>query len=166
MAAFGSESSAGDLSARDRDKFKERAGDAVEAAKEARFVRWLAENGAKFADRVELRSYDAEVRGVHAARDVGSEEILIEVPLKCLITVEMGKATSVGRAVLEAELELDAPKHVFLMLFLIAQHSRQFEALPSRLHAGRLVELRSCSTVGCQDEWDTTPREIPERIET
>jgi histone-lysine N-methyltransferase SETD3 len=31
----------------------------------------------------------------------------------------MGKATDVGRAVLEAELELDAPKHVFLMLFLL-----------------------------------------------
>jgi len=119
MAAFGSETSVVVLSARDRDKFKERKGGAEEAAKEARFVRWLAENGAKFAERVELRSYDAEVRGVHAAHDVGSDEILIEVPLKCLITVEMGKATPVGRAVLEAELELDAPKHVFLMLFLI-----------------------------------------------
>ena len=31
----------------------------------------------------------------------------------------MGKGTEVGRAVLEAELELDAPKHVFLMLFLL-----------------------------------------------
>ena len=31
----------------------------------------------------------------------------------------MGKATDVGRAVLEAGLELDAPKHIFLMLFLL-----------------------------------------------
>ena len=110
MASFG---------ARDREKFKERTGDATEAQKEATFVRWLSENGAKFAECVELRSYDDEVRGVHAARDLRTDEILIEVPLKCLITVEMGKGTEVGRAVLEAELELDAPKHVFLMLFLL-----------------------------------------------
>ena len=85
--------------ARDRDKFKERTGDASEAQKEIAFVQWLTENGGKFADCVELRSYDDEVRGVHATRDLETEEILVEVPLKCLITVEMGKATDVGRAV-------------------------------------------------------------------
>lgn len=57
-----------------------------------------------------------------------------------MITVEMGKATDVGRAVLEAELELDAPKHVFLMLFLlIDRHNPQsffqpyYEVLPRTL---------------------------------
>lgn len=57
-------------------------------------------------------------------RDVQSEEILLEIPLKCLITVEMGKETEVGRAVLEADLELDAPKHVFLMLFVLTDRKR------------------------------------------
>ena len=82
-------------------------------------MQWLTDCGAKFSNCVELKSYGEEIRGVHAARDLQSEEILIEVPLRCLITVEMGKATDVGRAVLEAELELDAPKHVFLMLFVL-----------------------------------------------
>lgn len=91
----------------------------LESAKEKAFVQWLEDNGAKFSDQVELRSYDEEVRGVHARRSLKANEMLIEVPLQCLITVEMGKATDVGRAVLEAELELDAPKHVFLMLFLL-----------------------------------------------
>lgn len=82
-------------------------------------AKWLKAHAAKFDEKVELRSYDDEVRGVHAVRDIKADETLIEIPLKCIITVEMGKATDVGRAVLEAELELDAPKHVFLMLFLL-----------------------------------------------
>lgn len=102
MASFESNSAR----ARDRDKFKEWISDVSEAQKEATFIRWLSANGAKFDECVELRSYGDEVRGVHATRNLQSEEILIEVPLQCLITVEMGKATDVGLAVLEAELEL------------------------------------------------------------
>ena len=104
----------------DRDKFQGHSGIVSSAGKEEVFVKWLSENGAKFVDRALLRCYENDVRGVHAARDLKAEEIIIEVPLKCLITVEMGKATDVGRAVLEAGLELDAPKHIFLMLFLLS----------------------------------------------
>jgi len=56
---------------------------------------------------------------VHATFDIDEEEVIVEVPLNCLITVEMGKVTDVGRAVLAADLEMDAPKHVFLMLFML-----------------------------------------------
>uniref|UniRef100_A0A7S3JSP0 Rubisco LSMT substrate-binding domain-containing protein n=1 Tax=Aureoumbra lagunensis TaxID=44058 RepID=A0A7S3JSP0_9STRA len=49
----------------------------------------------------------------------------MEIPLDCLITVEMGKETEVGRAVMEADLELDAPKHVFLMLFLLTDRKNK-----------------------------------------
>ena len=31
----------------------------------------------------------------------------------------MGKATEIGSAILKANIELDAPKHVFLMVFLL-----------------------------------------------
>ena len=142
MASFGAEpcETSTNARARDKKKFKERTGDAVEAHKEAKFVQWLTDCGAKFSNCVELKSYGEEIRGVHAARDLQSEEILIEVPLRCLITVEMGKATDVGRAVLEAELELDAPKHVFLMLFVLLDRrdTRSFfvpyyDMLPSTL---------------------------------
>jgi len=60
-----------------------------------------------------------QVRGVHATTQIDEEEVIVEVPLNCLITVEMGKVTDVGRAVLAADLEMDAPKHVFLMLFML-----------------------------------------------
>ena len=82
----------------------------------------------------------APCRRMHATRNLQSEEILIEVPLQCLITVERGKATDVGLAVLEAELELDAPKHVFLMLFVLLDRRNTssffapyYDMLPSTL---------------------------------
>lgn len=43
----------------------------------------------------------------------------MEIPLRCLITVEMGKESDVGKAVLASNLPLDAPKHIFLMLFML-----------------------------------------------
>ena len=66
-----------------------------------------------------MQTYGDEVRGVSALVDIEPESTIVTVPLKCLITVEMGKATDVGQAVIAADLELDAPKHVFLMLYML-----------------------------------------------
>ena len=87
----------------------------MEQDKFAVFERWLLENGAKFP-KLELRvqsfltddnhlvntplivvvqDYGYEVRGCHSIADIQMDEIVVEVPLKCLITVEMGKATEV-----------------------------------------------------------------------
>ena len=38
------------------------------------------------------------MRGCHTKEDIHDEEVIIEVPLKCLITVEMGKETEVRLA--------------------------------------------------------------------
>jgi histone-lysine N-methyltransferase SETD3 len=64
------------------------------------------------------------VRGCHAKADISDEEVIIEVPLKCLITVEMGKDTHVGRAILSSRIELDAPKHIFLMIFMLLDRKK------------------------------------------
>jgi hypothetical protein len=58
------------------------------------FERWLRENGTK-TRKLELRDYGNEVRGCHATSEITEDETIIEVPLKCLITVEMGKDTEV-----------------------------------------------------------------------
>ncbi|KAG5190393.1 hypothetical protein JKP88DRAFT_160443 [Tribonema minus] len=84
---------------------------------------WLLDNGAKFP-KLEVHSYDEEFRGMHASCDLPADERIIEVPLKCLITVEMGKETPVGRAVVAADPDLDAPKHIYLMLFLLTDRLR------------------------------------------
>jgi hypothetical protein len=38
-----------------------------------------------------------QVRGVHATQDIVEDENIVEIPLKCLITVEMGKVWDVQR---------------------------------------------------------------------
>jgi len=82
------------------------------------FDDWLRANGAKYPN-VELRDYGQEVRGCHVTKDINEEEIIINIPLKCLITVEMGKETDIGRSILLSNIELDAPKHIFLMVFML-----------------------------------------------
>lgn len=59
------------------------------------------------------------MRGVHAREHLQSDQVVVAIPLKCLITVEMGKETEIGRAVTASNLPLDAPKHIFLMLFML-----------------------------------------------
>jgi len=81
----------------DRTKFN------VELRDEAEFQRrtdvfeqWLLSNGAEFP-QLEIKCYDDEVRGVHAKENIPGDTICIKIPLKCLITVEMGKV-SISRA--------------------------------------------------------------------
>lgn len=59
-----------------------------------RFENWLKTNGTRMP-KLELRDYGDEVRGCHAIEDILDDEIIIQVPLNCLITVEMGKETEV-----------------------------------------------------------------------
>eukprot|EP01038_Epipyxis_sp_PR26KG_P008575 gene8575-11587_t len=103
------------------------------------FERWLTENGTNLT-KLELQDYGNEVRGCHTMDDVDDDEIIIEVPLKCLITVEMGKDTEVGRKILSSNIELDAPKHIFLMVFMLVDRKNPhsffkpyYEILPKTL---------------------------------
>jgi protein-histidine N-methyltransferase len=62
---------------------------------------------------------ESEMRGVHAVRDIAPNKVCMAIPRKCLITVEMGQATPLGHAILQSELDLDAPKHIFLMIYIL-----------------------------------------------
>jgi len=62
---------------------------------------------------------ESEMRGVHSKIDIPPNTICVSIPKKCLITVEMGQATDIGQIILKSDLDLDAPKHIFLMIFLL-----------------------------------------------
>jgi histone-lysine N-methyltransferase SETD3 len=64
-------------------------------------------------------SEESEMRGVHAKQSIATDTICVAIPKKCLITVEMGQATEIGQIILRSDLDLDAPKHIFLMIFLL-----------------------------------------------
>ncbi|GKY90357.1 hypothetical protein MPSEU_000009700 [Mayamaea pseudoterrestris] len=64
-------------------------------------------------------SGNSELRGVYAKSYIPPNSICMSVPRKCLITVEMGQATPIGQLIIQSDLDLDAPKHIFLMVYLL-----------------------------------------------
>ena len=62
---------------------------------------------------------DNEMRGVHAKTHLQPNTVCMSIPRRCLITVEMGQDTPIGQAILRSDLDLDAPKHIFLMVYLL-----------------------------------------------
>lgn len=41
------------------------------------------------------------------------------VPRKCLVTLDMGKALPIGQKIIEHDLDLHAPRHIFIMLYVL-----------------------------------------------
>jgi histone-lysine N-methyltransferase SETD3 len=62
---------------------------------------------------------ESENRGVHARTHIALNTTCVKIPRSCLITVEMGQATPIGRKILESDLDLDAPKHIHLMIYIL-----------------------------------------------
>lgn len=61
----------------------------------------------------------SELRGVYAKTYLPPNTMCMSIPRRCLITVEMGQATPIGRLIMQSDLDLDAPKHIFLMVYLL-----------------------------------------------
>jgi protein-histidine N-methyltransferase len=102
----------------DREKFLHVA--AVKEDKFDTFVKWIQDNGGRFP-KLYLKKYDEANRGVHASEVIEDDELVMEIPYACVFTVEMGKATPTGQIVVQKNIEgrFDAPKHIYLMLFLL-----------------------------------------------
>jgi protein-histidine N-methyltransferase len=62
---------------------------------------------------------ESEMRGVYARTYIPSDTLCMTIPRKCLVTVEMGQATPLGQKILKSNLDLDAPKHIFLMIYIL-----------------------------------------------
>jgi len=60
-----------------------------------------------------------EMRSVHATSPIPPQTVCVSIPKACLITVEMGQQTPIGKSILHSDVELDAPKHIFLMIYLL-----------------------------------------------
>ena len=57
-----------------------------------------------------MQDYGQDVRGCISTEVIQEDDVVVEIPLKCLITVEMGKETEIGQLILQAGIDLDAPK--------------------------------------------------------
>ena len=81
---------------------------------------WMKKDGAEF-DKLKMRYYAPDYRGVHAARDVKKGETILYVPKKEIITLEMAMESPIG-AKMKAKhhrSRLISPKHSFLATYIM-----------------------------------------------
>ena len=81
---------------------------------------WMKKDGAEF-DKLKMRYYAPDYRGVHAARDVQKGETILYVPRKEIITLEMAMESPIG-AKMKAKnhrSRLISPKHSFLATYVM-----------------------------------------------
>jgi histone-lysine N-methyltransferase SETD3 len=88
-------------------------------------LKWLKEGGSEF-DKLKIRYYTENYRGVHAARDIKKGETILYVPKEQIITLEMAYASPVGKKMYEKGLRqrLLSPKHSFLSCFIMQERRK------------------------------------------
>lgn len=81
---------------------------------------WMKKDGAEF-DKLKMRYYAPDYRGVHAAREVHKGETILYVPRKEIITLEMAMESPIGAlmAARNFRQRLISPKHSFLATYIM-----------------------------------------------
>lgn len=83
---------------------------------------WMKHGGSEF-DKLKLRYYSADYRGVHAAKNIAYGETILYVPLKQLLTLDMAMQSPIGKQMyaLGFRETLLSPKHSFLATLLMEE---------------------------------------------
>lgn len=89
-------------------------------------LNWLKEGGSMF-DKMKIRYYSTDYRGVHAARNIKKGEMILLVPLKQIITLEMAFDSPIGRKMVQRRMKerLLSPKHSFLSTFIMQERRKE-----------------------------------------
>jgi len=96
--------------------------DAEEKERFEKLFRWMTKDGAQF-DKLKMRYYGPDYRGVHAARDIKKGETILYVPKKEIITLEMAMESPIGSLMAARNMRnrLLSPKHSFLSCFIMQE---------------------------------------------
>ena len=81
---------------------------------------WMLEGGANF-DKLKMRYYAPDYRGVHASRNIKKGETILYVPKHEIITLEMAMESPIGSqmAARNFRQRLISPKHSFLATYVM-----------------------------------------------
>lgn len=87
---------------------------------------WMRQGGALF-DKLKLRYYAADYRGVHAARDIKKGETILYVPKQEIITLEMAMESPIGVLMMARNFRqrLISPKHSFLATYVMQERRKE-----------------------------------------
>eukprot|EP00826_Nyctotherus_ovalis_P048802 TRINITY_DN5790_c0_g10_i1.p1 TRINITY_DN5790_c0_g10~~TRINITY_DN5790_c0_g10_i1.p1 ORF type:complete len:237 (-),score=38.18 TRINITY_DN5790_c0_g10_i1:850-1560(-) len=90
-----------------------------EEQKVKKLLEWAAANGSTFS-KVEIRCYEKNFRGVHAACDIAANERILTVPLSMILTASMGwKASSLGARIKSSGVEVGYPYCTYVSCLLL-----------------------------------------------
>jgi histone-lysine N-methyltransferase SETD3 len=90
-----------------------------ETARLERMMAWLAQGQGKVG-HVEFKTYEDEYRGVHAARNVPNNVILLEVPMNYIMTTDLCKASRLGRRIDTSGVKL-MTSHTYVAALLVQE---------------------------------------------
>ena len=100
------------------------------------FIQYLYKNNA-FFPKLEIHFYTDDYRGVLSKNKILKDEIIMEIPKKCLITLEVALNTSYGKKISQFMYnELNSPKHCLLSSFILFEENNllykyYFDLLPN-----------------------------------
>lgn len=82
----------------------------------------MKQGGAQF-DKLKLRYYSEDYRGVHAAADIQKNETILFVPFHELMTLDMAMQSPIGSLMAAKNFRniLLSPKHSFLATFIMEE---------------------------------------------
>jgi histone-lysine N-methyltransferase SETD3 len=86
-------------------------------------IAWLCNGGARFP-KLYLEYYGEEYRGVHVVQNIPPEEVIMEIPLKFIVTTELAKASDIGRKIEESRLTLSS-QHSYLACYLLQEKKKE-----------------------------------------
>eukprot|EP00475_Leptophrys_vorax_P032893 TRINITY_DN5128_c0_g1_i1.p1 TRINITY_DN5128_c0_g1~~TRINITY_DN5128_c0_g1_i1.p1 ORF type:complete len:614 (-),score=186.52 TRINITY_DN5128_c0_g1_i1:64-1905(-) len=85
-------------------------------------IQWLLGGGAKFP-KLFLQYYDEDYRGVHVSQNIPVEEVIMEIPLKFIITTEIAKESEIGKKIIGSGVNLSS-QHSYLACYLLQERHR------------------------------------------
>ena len=85
----------------------------------------MKKDGAEF-DKLKVRYYSPDYRGVHAARDIAKGETILYVPKQEIITLEMAFTSPIGKLMYQRGFRqrLISPKHSFLATYIMQERRK------------------------------------------
>ena len=88
--------------------------------------KWMKDGGSLF-DKLKMRYYAADYRGVHASRDIKKGETILYVPKQEIITLEMAMESPIGAqmAARNFRQRLISPKHSFLATYIMQERRKE-----------------------------------------
>lgn len=84
------------------------------------FIAWMRKNGAKF-DKIRMRYYGPDYRGVHAYQTISEQETFLWVPKKLIITSQMGRDSKIGTLVKKSGIKISWDYLAYITIFLLIQ---------------------------------------------